>query len=52
MTAASPRRHCVKLNTTLVLPLAALLVVGAAGAVLATSGGTTGGQADTVAPAA
>jgi len=42
----------VKLNTTLVLPLAALLVVGAAGAVLATSGGTTGGDTGTVVPAA
>ena len=42
----------MKLNTTLVLPLAALLVVGAAGAVLATSGGATGGDTDTVLPAA
>ena len=40
MTAASPRRHCVKLNTTLVLPLAALLVVGAAGAVPAPGAAT------------
>ncbi|MEW6223671.1 MAG: hypothetical protein AB1627_03500 [Chloroflexota bacterium] len=41
----------MKLNTTLGLPLAALLVVGAAGAVLATSG-ATGGDTDAVVPAA
>lgn len=42
----------MKLNTTLVLPLAALLVVGAAGAVLATSGGATAGDTGSVVPAA
>ena len=42
----------MKLNTTLVLPLAALLVVGAAGAVRATAGGATPGEPGTVVPAA
>jgi polyhydroxyalkanoate synthesis regulator phasin len=41
----------VKLQKTLVLPLAALLVVGAAGAVLAASTGPSAGDAAAVAPA-
>lgn len=42
----------MKLNKTLVLPLAALLVVGAAGVVLATTGSPSSGGTDGVVPAA
>jgi polyhydroxyalkanoate synthesis regulator phasin len=42
----------VKLSKTLVLPLAGLLVVGAAGVVLATSGSPSGGGTTDVVPAA
>jgi polyhydroxyalkanoate synthesis regulator phasin len=42
----------VKISKTAVLPLAALLVVGAAGAVLATSSGPAGQDVTTVQPAA
>jgi polyhydroxyalkanoate synthesis regulator phasin len=42
----------VKLSKTLVLPLAALLVIGLAGVVLATSSSPTSGAGDPVVPAA